>query len=189
LITDAGSTKGSIVAELEKSLPSASCFLGSHPLAGSEKQGPAEAKANLLEGRVVVITPTAKTQPEVRSAIEEFWTSLGAKVIALSPEVHDQRLAASSHVPHIVAALLARSTPEEAFPFVAGGFRDTTRIAGGDPDLWTQILLANRAEILKALAPLESNLAALQAALDQADGTKIRDLLTEAKRKRDALGS
>lgn len=189
LITDAGSTKGEIVAELERALPKSTRFVGSHPLAGSEKHGPIEAKVDLLSGRVVVITPTAATPPDVRERVEEFWTDLGARVVTLSPELHDERLAAASHVPHLVAALLARATPVEALPFVAGGFRDTTRIAAGDPELWAQILLANRSEIIKAVAPFEAALSELRSALERADGAAIRRVLMEAKSKRDAVGS
>jgi prephenate dehydrogenase len=162
-LTDAGSTKGGIVAELAKTLPATARFVASHPIAGGEKQGPGEARADLFVGRLVVVTPTANTPRDAQEAIEEFWQSLGAKITLLSPEDHDRRLAASSHVPHIVAAMLAGAIPAEALPFVGSGFRDTTRVAAGDPELWTQILLANRESILSALAPFESAITALQA--------------------------
>ena len=189
LLTDAGSTKGTIVAELTKTLPGTARFVGSHPIAGGEKQGPGEARADLFVGRLVVVTPTASTPRETLQPVEEFWQSLGAKVAQLSPDDHDRHLAASSHVPHIVAAMLASAISADALPFVGSGFRDTTRVAAGDPELWTQILLANRASILAALTPFETAITALRGALERADAAALRQTLTEAKSKRDAVGS
>lgn len=189
LITDAGSTKGEIVAELAASLPATARFMGSHPIAGGEKQGPAEARADLLDGRVVIVTPTATTAADVRTAIETFWKSLGATVACLTPNEHDKLLAAASHVPHLVSALLAGATPTAALPFVGSGFRDTTRVAAGDPELWTQILLANRDQVLSALSPVEAALSRMRQALEQTDAVALRQILTEAKNNRDAVGS
>lgn len=189
LLTDAGSTKAGIVAALSKSLAPGARYVGSHPIAGSEKQGASHAKADLFDGRVVVVTPTAATAAEDCQAIEEFWTQLGATVVRLSPEEHDERLAAASHVPHVAASLLAAATPAEAFPFVGSGYRDTTRVAAGDPELWTQILLANRQQVLSALAPLEAAFDRFRAALERGDADALRQSLTEAKNKRDAVGS
>lgn len=189
LITDAGSTKVEILRELAGKLPTLVRFVGSHPIAGSEKQGPAEANGKLFENRVVVVTQAANTPADDVSEAEAFWSRLGARVVLTTPDDHDQRLAASSHVPHLVAALLAGSTPPEAFPFAGSGFRDTTRVASGDPGLWTQILLSNRVQVLSALDPVEEAFKAAREALRSGDANQLRSILMEAKNKRDALGS
>lgn len=189
LITDAGSTKGSIVAALDGALAREVTFVGSHPLAGSEKQGPTEAQADLFEGRLVVVTPGAHTREADRQRVAEFWESLGARVMAMSPAAHDRAVAASSHLPHLVAAALADAVPLAAHPVTAGGFRDTTRVAAGDAELWTQILLDNREAVLAALTPFEETLTALRAALAAGDRQQLKTILNRAKTKRDALGS
>lgn len=189
LITDAGSTKGTIVAALDGALPREVTFVGSHPLAGSEKQGPTEAQADLFEGRLVVVTPGANTREADRQRVAEFWESLGARVMAMSPAAHDRAVAASSHLPHLVAAALADAVPLAAHPVTAGGFRDTTRVAAGDAELWTQILLDNREAVLSALTPFEETLTALRAALAAGDRQQLKTILNRAKTKRDALGS
>lgn len=189
LITDAGSTKGTIVAALDGALPREVTFVGSHPLAGSEKQGPTEAQADLFEGRLVVVTPGAHTREADRQRVAEFWESLGARVMAMSPAAHDRAVAASSHLPHLVAAALADAVPLAAHPVTAGGFRDTTRVAAGDAELWTQILLDNREAVLSALTPFEETLTALRAALAAGDRQQLKTILNRAKTKRDALGS
>ena len=109
LITDTGSTKADIVREVNGSLSDRAAFVGSHPLAGSEKNGPEHARADLFEGRVVVVTPTQKTSDADVRRTADFWISLGATVLTMSPEAHDQALAATSHLPHLVAAALRGS--------------------------------------------------------------------------------
>ncbi|HEY2882572.1 MAG TPA: prephenate dehydrogenase [Pirellulales bacterium] len=189
IITDAGSTKGKIVADVEAKLPPGKRFIGSHPLAGSEKKGVKFAAAELFQDRVVILTPTARTEPEVALAVEEFWSAIGAVVLRMSPEVHDQKLAATSHLPHLVAAAVAKNTARADLPLTAGGWRDLTRIAGGDPELWTQILLENRPHVLNSLAEFGKTVAEFQLALEQGDAARLRQLLTEGKLLRDALGN
>ena len=189
LITDAGSTKAEIVADVESATPSISHFLGSHPLAGSENNGPEHGRPDLFEGRVVVITPTRKSSVDDKTAIREFWESLGATVCELSPREHDQALAATSHLPHLVAAAIAGTTPERYAQLVASGWLDTTRIAAGDPELWQQIFLANREHVLTWMTKLETQFAAFREALQREDGKKLTSLLAKAKRTRDALGN
>jgi prephenate dehydrogenase len=189
LMTDVGSTKVTIVRGLEKRLPSRCRFVGSHPLAGSEKSGPGHARQHLFEGRMVVITPTEKTAPESLLEIKTFWQSLGAKVVEMTPEDHDAALARTSHLPHLVAAALAGGLPPELRPLAATGFRDSTRVAGGDPALWTGVLMHNRGPILQALQALEEELDRFRAALDAGDRAAIDLLLTQARRNRDALGN
>ena len=189
LITDAGSTKAEIVSALEGRLNGQAHFVGSHPLAGSEKNGPAAASAELFVDRTVVITPTKTTRPADLAGLAAFWTSLGANVVSMPAATHDRILAATSHLPHLAASALAAATGEADLPWVASGWLDTTRIAAGDADLWRQIFQANRAHVLKALGKYEKTLAALRRAIERGDEKKLTEILLEAKRKRDAVGS
>lgn len=189
LLTDAGSAKQVIVAQLDQSLPRHCRFLGSHPLAGSEKAGPAHANGNLFEGRVAVLTPTQNTRAEDFDLLEGFWSSLGSMVVQMSAQEHDKALALTSHLPHAVAAVLATLVPESYFRFVGTGFLDTTRIAAGDCDLWSQIFTANRANLLDALQQCVKGINALTDALRCDDRRLLEEFLTAAKKKRDALGS
>jgi prephenate dehydrogenase len=188
LLTDAGSTKAGIIAKVQAELPSGKRFVGSHPLAGSEKKGPQFAQADLFEQRIVIVTPTERTTAEDHQAVSDFWTSIGATVLTMSPEEHDQALAGTSHVPHLVAAALAANTPLVNLRLTAGGWKDVTRIAAGDLGLWTQILLENREHVLKSLAGFETKVTAFRAALERGDATQIHDLLKEGKTVRDAVG-
>jgi len=193
LITDAGSTKRDLVERAEVALADRFVrrmpFVGSHPIAGSEKTGPEASRADLFEGRVVVVTESEVSDHDVVATIEEFWQSLGATVVRMSPADHDAALARTSHLPHLVASALAVATPAEVLPLTAGGWQDTTRIAASDPDLWRQIFLANPAHTLKALADFETVLKSLRAAVEQADADRLTALLAEGKRRRDAVGS
>jgi prephenate dehydrogenase len=194
LMTDAGSTKRAIVAEMELACQEPRWgkdvrFVGSHPLAGNEKRGPKHGSAKLFVDRTVVVTPVERNRPEDVAAITDFWTGLGAKVVQLSPEEHDRALAATSHLPHLAAAAIAGATPERYVTLTAGGWQDTTRIAAGDPTLWRQILLANRDNLLEALDRMNNLLAEWRGALARNDAATMERLLAEAKRIRDAVGS
>lgn len=189
LITDAGSTKAALVQAVDGNLPKGISFVGSHPLAGSEKRGPEHAMAGLFEGRVTVVTPTAKSDPEAVARTRAFWEALGSRVVLLNPEAHDQALAMTSHLPHLLASALAGVLPDDLRPLTATGFRDTTRVAGGDPALWTAIFLQNRMPLLKTLETLRGQMDAFQHALTHADGPAIDALLAQGKRNRDALGN
>lgn len=190
VITDVGSTKGNILAMVQGKLPlGKAAFVGSHPLAGSEKRGPAHARADLFQDKLVIITPTTETDPEAVGVIELFWQSLGAKVIRMEADAHDRALAFTSHLPHAVAAGLAGMTPPGLLSLTAGGFRDTTRIAGGDPALWTAIFQANKNATSAALDQFQARMEVFRLALAADDATAMTAWLTEAKQVRDALGS
>jgi len=189
LITDAGSTKRTIVAALDGQLPRGCRFLGSHPLAGSEKAGAAHANADLFEGRIAILTPTKNTHAEDFDALDACWSARGSVVIQMPPEEHDRALAATSHLPHLVAATLAGILPENCFRLAAAGVLDATRIASGDPELWTQILIQNRENVLASLGQYERALGAMRAAIVAGDRDALQELLTVAKKNRDALGS
>src|SRR5262249_32974701 len=153
------------VRAVEGRLPKDIDFVGSHPLAGSEKRGPVFADAELFQGRVAVVTRTPATSPAALECVASFWQALGCRVCGLSPEEHDQALALTSHLPHLVAAAVAGILPPELRELTASGFRDTTRVASGDPDLWTSIFLQNRSALLARLETLHGRLGDFKSAL------------------------
>jgi prephenate dehydrogenase len=189
LLMDAGSTKAEIVRVVASSLPGHVDFVGAHPLAGSEKRGPEHGRAELFDGRITVLTPTEKTAVNATERAAAFWRSLGSEIRILFPDEHDRALAVTSHLPHVIAAALAGSLPDALHELTATGFRDTTRIAAGDPALWTAIFEQNKTGVLAALAKFDQRLAELRAAVTRGDTTTLSRLLNEAKRTRDALGS
>jgi cyclohexadieny/prephenate dehydrogenase len=189
LLTDAGSTKAEIVRSIEGRLPQGVHFVGSHPLAGSEKQGPEHADADLFEGRLTVVTRTAFTDPQALEWIKAFWQALGSRVRVMEPEEHDRALALTSHLPHLLAAALSGILPPELHELAAGGFRDTTRIAAGSPGLWTAIFTQNQSAVLEAMRQLDIQLARFREALAAGNWARVCDLLAQAKRVRDALGN
>lgn len=188
LLTDAGSVKESICRELASGLPDKVEFIGSHPLAGSERQGFENSDAELFTGRVCVVTPLETSTPEAVARIERFWRSLGSDVLKMTPADHDRALAETSHLPHLVAAALAGTLAPHNRNLAATGFRDTTRIAMGDPELWAAILLANAVPILAGLDKFEAALREYQQALQRRDATRVRKLLSSGKTNRESLG-
>lgn len=187
VLTDAGSTKDAIVRALEGEVPPNVHFIGGHPLAGSEKRGPEHADAELFANRVTVLTPTAASDREAVERLTEFWQALGSRVVRLSPRDHDDAVALTSHLPHLAAASLAGILPDELRPLAASGFRDTTRVAGGDADLWSAIFAQNRGAVLAALARFRARLDDYAAALEADDTPTLRRLLADAKARRDPL--
>jgi cyclohexadieny/prephenate dehydrogenase len=189
LLTDVGSTKAAIVRDIDGRLPAGVAFVGSHPLAGSEKRGPEHANARLFERRLTVITPTPQTDAGALRRTRALWEGLGSRVRELSPEDHDRALALTSHLPHLTAAALAGILPPELAELTATGFRDTTRVAAGDPGLWTAIFAQNRSAVLDGLRLLAERLAEFGQALEAGDDAAMDRLLTQAKKVRDALGN
>lgn len=189
LILDAGSTKAEILAAVAGRMPLGVDFVGCHPLAGSEKRGAGAAVADLFAGRVVIVTPTDDSSAAALRSARSFWRSLGARVVDLSPGEHDELLAATSHVPHVTASLLAAGTPRAALKFVAGGWKDGTRVAAGDTELWRQILAANREAVLRQLEVFATNLQDFQTALAAEDWPRVLHWLEQGKQIRDAVGS
>jgi prephenate dehydrogenase len=199
LITDAASTKVDIVGRVTQGMQTRGSgsrdpgdgptFIGGHPLAGSHRQGPREATAELFEKRTVILTPSRKTPVGALERLTRFWKSLGATVHQMTPQRHDRVLATTSHLPHVVASALSAATKKPELAFAAGGWSDSTRIAAGDPDLWTQILRSNAANVLDSLAHFEQQIAAFRAALESDDPRPLKQFLAKAKQTRDALGS
>src|SRR5438874_12017171 len=165
-VTDVGSTKAAIVRRADElSEGRALAFVGSHPMAGSEQSGYGAARTDLFRAATVVVTTTDRTVPHAVQAVTGFWEAMGARVSALDPETHDAVVAAISYLPHLVAYALvdgvARFEPA-ALELAARGFKDTTRIAASDPDVWTEIFLANRAALATSLDAFRRALAELQ---------------------------
>lgn len=188
LLTDAGSIKRAICEELSTRLPSGVTFIGSHPLAGSEKQGFEHADANLFLGRVCVVTPEETTPHQALERLRSFWEFLGSRVIEMSPAEHDRVLARTSHLPHVVAAALAGTFSDLPGELTASGYRDTTRIAVGDPELWTAILLGNAEAVVSGLDRCGAKLVDFRDAITNRDAAALKSLLETAKRNRDAIG-
>jgi len=190
LVTDTGSTKASIVAAWERRRRSRhGRFVGSHTIAGSHRRGPAAANAELFAGRVTVVTPVAATPGRDAEEVGGLWAALGSTVYMMPPREHDRMLATTSHAPHLVAAAVAAATPPASRAFTAGGWRDTTRIAAGDPDLWADILLDNAAETANALKRFAGQVERLLSAIEAGDRRRLVTLLKRAKDNRDAVGS
>ncbi|MDA8364040.1 MAG: prephenate dehydrogenase/arogenate dehydrogenase family protein [Gammaproteobacteria bacterium] len=193
VVTDVGSVKGSIVTAARAALGGRfSRYVPGHPIAGTEKSGVAASFAELFHDRRVVLTPVAETDPDAIERVRAMWQATGAQTVMMEVGHHDEILAATSHLPHLLAYCLvdtlARMDDSRViFDFAAGGFRDFTRIAASDPVMWRDICLGNRAAILSALGRYRRDLDALMAAIGQEDGAWLQELFTRAKRERDAL--
>lgn len=191
ILTDVGSTKEAICQGADQALADlpGKFFVGSHPMAGSEKTGPQFGRADLFHKRTVILTPTSASHPAAVKKVTAFWKALGAKTFSMTPAEHDAAVAGISHAPHVIASALAAATPENELPLAAGGFADSTRIAAGDVELWRQILLGNGGRTLQALARFEKVLSDFRAALEANDARRLCELLEAGKRRRDALAS
>ncbi len=191
IVTDVGSVKGSVVAELEPIVTSAKAhFIGSHPMAGAEKMGVLAARANLFENAFCVVTPTPRTPAKLTARVEELWQSVGGRPLRLTPDLHDDLVSRSSHLPHVVAAELANYVlspvhPKEQGMLCATGFRDTTRIASGSPEMWRDISLANRKNLARVLGVFIEDLQEFQLALENKDVKVIEEFFAKARERRD----
>ncbi|MCA9006140.1 MAG: prephenate dehydrogenase [Planctomycetaceae bacterium] len=189
IITDVGSTKQKIFKQLKGTLPAGVTFVASHPLAGSEKSGFEFSDQNLFQDRPCVITPEESVPAEAVSRVRQFWEALGMHVLQTTPEQHDLILAETSHLPHVVASALAATLAAENTRYTSTGFRDTTRIAGGDPALWIEILLSNRDAIVTSLDKYAQSLQQFRDAIQNNDEKHLRQLLEDGKKKHDSLNS
>lgn len=191
VVTDVGSVKGSVVPELEPVFAAAGAhFIGSHPMAGAEKTGVSAAHAKLFQNAVCAVTPTATSNPSAVTRVEDFWRSVGAVPIRMSADTHDDLVSRSSHLPHVVAAELANYVlspvhPKEQATLCANGFRDTTRIASGSPEMWRDICLSNRVNLARVLGVFIEDLQEFRIALDNNDSKSIEEFFRKAKERRD----
>jgi prephenate dehydrogenase len=194
LVTDVGSTKAQVLAWAAELLPHHAPFIGSHPMAGSEKSGPQAAREDLFENAVCLVCPPTPSKPATTAAYDRIvalWQDLGMRLIPCDPEQHDRWVAAVSHLPYSLAAALVNTASRDpaAFDAAAGGFTDTSRIASGDVTMWTDIFLTNRQALLDVLRDYQAHLSTLQTAIDRGDEPAIRDFLSAAKATRDAFAA
>jgi prephenate dehydrogenase len=193
IITDVGSTKAKIVTEIESFLPSHLSFVGGHPMAGSEKSGVKAADPDLFKNCHYILTPTQNTNSQAFQTLHSLLTDIGANVLAIDPQRHDQIVAIISHLPHLVAAALVnlagkeRTNHETLLLLAAGGFKDTTRIAAGNPRIWLDICLENKEAILKALNKLKDELERYSIAIKELNEIELKEKLEEARMTRLAL--
>lgn len=191
LLTDVGSTKRRIVTAAERLAAGRPlAFLGSHPMAGSEKSGWQVARADLFRGATVIVTPTDATEPRAIKGVSALWEALGARVSALDPETHDRTVAAISHLPHVAAWALVDAVGRfepGALAFAARGFKDTTRIAASDPPMWRDVLLDNADAVRASLGAFRAALDELERLLAAGDAAGIEALLARLKTTREGL--
>ncbi|MFG0251486.1 MAG: prephenate dehydrogenase [Phycisphaerales bacterium JB038] len=185
VLTDVCSVKQPIAA-LAAGLTSPGRLVPGHPMAGSQHRGAGHASAELFQGKPVVLTPRAETDPQAIELVEEFWRTLGARVVRMEAAAHDRAVARASHGVHALAAVAARLLDgrEDATALASTGFGDTTRVAGGDAGLWADILLLNAEEVVLVLGEAAGHLQALQRAVERGDEQTLRLLLEEARQER-----
>ncbi|WHO73994.1 prephenate/arogenate dehydrogenase family protein [Rhizobium sp. BT03] len=188
IVTDVGSTKASVIAQMQPHIPAGVHFIPGHPLAGTEKSGPDAGFPGLFESRWCIFTPVAGTDETALKRLRSFWQALGSKVDEMDAEHHDKVLAIVSHLPHIIAYNIVGTaddletvTESEVIKYSASGFRDFTRLAASDPTMWRDVCLHNRDAILEMLARFSEDLAYLQRAIRWGEGDKIFELFTRTR--------
>ena len=186
VVTDVASVKSNMV-EAAHGAPN---FVAGHPIAGSERSGVEASRADLFQDHRVILTPTDATSKDALALVREMWQRVGAEVVELGVADHDAILAATSHLPHMLAyalvdALSNSELSEDIFRFAAGGFRDFTRIASSDPVMWRDIAIANRVELLRAIDYFSEHLAALRTAVEAGDSERLEQLFADARDARE----
>jgi prephenate dehydrogenase len=184
IVTDVGSTKRSVVAAAERILNVANPFIGSHPMAGSERSGIGAADEKLFDDRLCILAPNERTDPNILVEVTEFWHDLGMRTTQLSPGEHDRLLADVSHLPHLLAAAMVSIQEERAIGVAGPGFKDSTRIAAGDAALWRDIFLDNKEGVIRSLDRFMASLKDYRTALQAGDGNRIESLLAAASERR-----
>ena len=182
VVTDAGSVKGKIVTQLQAVFGGR--FIGAHPMAGSEQSGIRAARETLYAGAVCILTPTPITDPSARYLAAELWTAAGCTLQEMSPEAHDRAMARISHLPHAAAAALvhaALGADPSLVRLAGGGYRDSTRIAGGPEGLWAEIFLDNSAEVLNGIHDLQTALETLKLGLESGNRSAVEAFLADAR--------
>ncbi|MCC5910554.1 MAG: prephenate dehydrogenase [Clostridiaceae bacterium] len=191
IVTDVGSVKGYVAKVAEKYLPEGVQFIGGHPMAGSEKGGIEAATPFLYENAYYFLTPRKQIAEDILKKLQRFVEALGAYPVVVSVEEHDQIVAQISHIPHLTAVLLAnmvdRKNGISYIPFVGGGFRDTTRIAAGNPQMWREIFLLNKEEVLDGIGTLETMLGEFKEILQKENQEEILENLQKAKMIRNSI--
>ena len=188
IVTDVGSTKGSVIAQMAPHMPAGVHFIPGHPLAGTEKSGPDSGFAELFENRWCIFTPPPGTDPAALEKLAAFWRACGSNIDVMDADHHDRVLAIVSHLPHIIAYNIVGTASDleevaegEVIKYAASGFRDFTRLAASDPTMWRDVCLHNKDAILEMLARFSEDLAFLQRAIRWGDGDKLFDLFTRTR--------
>ena len=188
IVTDVGSVKGEICRQGHKTLTAGRHFVGSHPMAGSEKTGWEHGRAELFQGRVTFVTPLPETDAKAAETVAAFWQAFGSDVASLAPDAHDEIVAHISHLPQVLASTLCASLARRDAKwrnFSGGGLRDTTRIAGSDPKLWKTILEQNHDEVLRALRAYQEELHGMERALANRDWFEVQAILERGRAYRE----
>ncbi len=188
IVTDVGSTKASVIAQMAPHMPDDVHFIPGHPLAGTEKSGPDAGFSGLFKGRWCIFTPLEGTDPQALSRLRGFWEALGSRCDEMDPQHHDKVLAIVSHLPHIIAYNIVGTaddletvTESEVIKYSASGFRDFTRLAASDPTMWRDVCLHNKDAILEMLARFSEDLAYLQRAIRWGEGDKLFELFSRTR--------
>lgn len=191
LVTDVGSVKADVVRQLDALVKKAGAhFIGGHPMAGGESMGVQAARPDLYENAVCVLTPARKSPPPAVRKLEKFWQALGARTVRMDAAKHDRLVSRASHLPHVAAAALAALVLDPRQPagqaaLCANGFRDTTRVASGSPEMWRDISLANRKNLARSLDAFLAELKQFQSALQRGDEKGVEAFFQTAKQRRD----
>ncbi len=191
LVTDVGSVKGRLVYTIEQMMPEGVSFIGGHPIAGSDRSGIDHASPVLFSNAKCIITPTEKSDPGAVNTITALWKLLGSDVIALHPEKHDEIFAAVSHLPHLIAYAMINSVDSmdsTYLDFCGQGFRDTTRIAASSPELWKDICLLNRENLIRMIPVFQKNLDSLCQYLRADDAESLVREFRKARTLREGIG-
>lgn len=185
IVIDVASVKGKIVRELERILGPK--YVGTHPIAGSEKKGVSGSRINLFKGTTCIITPTKNTNKEALRTVTEFWKKLGANVVTMCADEHDKLVALTSHLPHLVATSLVNTvvSQPETEPCIGTGFKDTTRIASSHPPLWQEICEWNKEAILDSLKNFKNELSDVEETVKSSNWNELLNKLIKAKELRD----
>ncbi len=188
ILTDVGSTKASVIAQMKPYVPDGVHFIAGHPIAGTEHSGPDAGFPELFTGRWCILTPEAGADENAVARLARFWEACGSKVDIMDPQHHDMVLAIVSHLPHIIAYNIVGTaddlesvTKSEVIKYSASGFRDFTRLAASDPTMWRDVCLHNKDAILEMLARFSEDLASLQRAIRWGDGEKLQDLFARTR--------
>ncbi|KGD87694.1 prephenate/arogenate dehydrogenase family protein [Rhizobium sp. YS-1r] len=194
IVTDVGSTKASVIAQMAPHVPENVHFIPGHPLAGTEKSGPDAGFPGLFRDRWCIFTPLPGTDPAALDRLKAFWTALGSRIDEMDPQHHDKVLAIVSHLPHIIAYNIVGTaddletvTESEVIKYSASGFRDFTRLAASDPTMWRDVCLHNKDAILEMLARFSEDLASLQRAIRWGEGDKLFELFTRTRAVRRSI--
>jgi prephenate dehydrogenase len=191
VVTDVASTKDTICTHAKKTWPSPLRFVGSHPMAGSEKYGPEHSDPELYEGCVTIVEDHPDADAQAQNAVRELWEAVGARVVPMAPNLHDSMVARTSHVPHIAAGCIAQSAAElgDVHAVAATGFRDVTRVAAGRAEIWRDICLTNQKAIATSLVDLGQRVAAVEEMVARGDGEELMAFFRAAQEARaKALG-